>query len=428
MLKETLHRLTTGAVRQQDLAAEALRKADAPAATAVFTRRYSDSAFAADGPYAGVPTTIKDNFDVAGETTLAGSKVLAGTKSAVADAPAVSRLRRAGFNILGRTNMTEFAFAAIGTNPHYGTPRNPAFPNAAHIPGGSSSGAAVSVALDIVPVAIGSDTGGSVRIPAALCGVTGFKPTFGAITLQGVYPLSVSLDSVGVLAHTVADCSSMFDVLRDTPGTRASRPLRGARLAVIENFVRNNLDDPVARAFDAACAKLADAGAVVTPLRLPELDEIPALHRKGNIVMAEAFTQLRDVITGREADCDPRIVTRILAGGDISAAELGAIKQRRKELQAGVAARLEDFDAYLMPTVAITAPTIAAVSEAGPYLATNGLMLRNASVVNFLAGCAISLPCHQHGTAPVGLSVAMIGGRDDVLLGLAESVEAALRV
>jgi aspartyl-tRNA(Asn)/glutamyl-tRNA(Gln) amidotransferase subunit A len=427
MLRETLHRLNTRAIDPRDLMAEAQEKAGAPAAAGVFIRRYEDAAPAADGGYAGVPITIKDNFDVAGETTLAGSKVLAGAQPAAKDASVVSRLRRVGFTILGRTNMTEFAFAAIGTNPHYGTPHNPAFTGDPHIPGGSSSGAAVSVALGIAPVAIGSDTGGSVRIPAALCGITGFKPTFGAITLEGVYPLSTSLDSVGVLAHTVADCAAVFDVVRDAPGVRGPRPLHGVRIAVIENYVRNALDDTVATAFDAACAKLADAGADIVPLRLPELEEIPVLHRKGTIVMAEAFTQLREVITGREADCDPRIVTRILAGGAITPAELEAIKRRRMELQAAVAARLEGCDAYLMPTVAITAPTIAAVGAAEAYLATNGLILRNASVVNFLAGCAVSVPCHPADGAPVGLSVAMVGGRDDALLSLAESIEGALR-
>ncbi len=423
----------TGSAREA--VEEALRRADAPAARAVFTRRYDVDARAAAAkadaspdrpPYWGVPITIKDNVDVAGDVTCAGTKVLASGPPAARNAPVVDRLNRAGFINLGRTNMTEFAFSAIGTNPHYGTPLNPAFTDA-HIAGGSSSGAAVSVALSIVPTTIGSDTGGSVRIPAALCGITGFKPTFGAITNEGVYPLSASLDSIGVLAHTVADCAAVFDVIRDQPGqARVAPSLRGVRLAVIENYVCNNLEAPVARAFDAACAALAAAGAEIVPLQLPEIDEIPELHRNGTMVMAEAYTQLKDVVTGREADCDPRIVTRILGGGKITPAAYDAIKQRRAVLQASVAERLGAFDAYLMPTVAVTAPLIAAVASPEAYLAANILILRNATVVNFLGGCAISLPCHAKGTAPVGLSVAMVGGRDDALLGLAESLARAL--
>ena len=424
----------TGSAR--DAVEEALRRADAPAAKAVFTRRYDEDARARAGaadsssarpPYWGIPTTIKDNVDIAGDVTPAGTKVLAAAAPAAKNAPVVERLIRAGFINLGRTNMTEFAFSAIGTNPHYGTPLNPAFAEP-HIPGGSSSGAAVSVALDIVPVAIGSDTGGSVRIPAALCGVTGFKPTFGVITTEGVYPLAVSLDSIGVLAHNVADCAAMFDVIRDHPGqARIAPPLQGVRLAVIENYVRNNIEDSVARAFDAACAALAAAGAEIVPLQLPEIDEIPELHRNGTMVMAEAYMQLKDVIAGREADCDPRIVTRILGGGKIGAAAYDTIKQRRAILQASVTRRLESFSAYLMPTVAVTAPGIAAVQSPDSYLAANILILRNATVVNFLGGCAISLPCHAQGAAPVGLSLAMIGGRDDALLSLAESIERVLR-
>ena len=420
----------------QEAVDEALRRADAPGAKAVFTRRYDADARAAAAkadassgrpPYWGVPITIKDNVDIAGDVTCAGTKVLASQPPAVRNAPIVDRLNRAGFINLGRTNMTEFALSAIGTNPHYGTPLNPAFADA-HIAGGSSSGAAVSVALNIVRAAIGSDTGGSVRIPAALCGITGFKPTFSAITNEGVYPLAVSLDSIGVLAHTVSDCAAVFDVIRDQPGiARVAPSLRGVRLAVIENYVRSNLEAPVARAFDTACATLAAAGAEIVPLQIPEIDEIPELHRNGTMVMAEAYMQLKDVVTGREVDCDPRIVTRILGGGKITPAAYDAIKQRRLVLQASVAARLESFSAYLMPTVAITAPTVAAVESAESYLATNMLILRNATVVNFLGGCAISLPCQTPGEAPVGLSVAMVGGRDDALLALAERIESALR-
>ena len=420
----------------QDAVDAALRRADAPEAKAVFTERYDAdaraNAKAADSssarpPYWGVPITIKDNVDIAGHVTTAGSKVLASAPPAAKNAPIVDRLNRAGFINLGRTNMTEFAFAAVGTNPHYGTPLNPAFSDS-RIPGGSSSGAAVSVALDIVPVAIGSDTGGSVRVPAALCGITGFKPTFGAITLEGVYPLSPSLDSIGVLARSVGDCAAVFDIIRDgPPQPRDPRSLRGVRLAVIENYVRAGEDAAVTRAFTAACEALTAAGADITSLTLPELDEIPALNRNGTMVMAEGYAQLKDVITGREAECDPKIIYRIVGGGKISADAYDALKRHRAELLAGANRRLARFDAYLMPTVAVIAPAIAAVETVDSFLAANMLLLRNATVVNFLAGCAISIPCSAPGAAPVGLSVATVGGRDDALLALAESVEQALR-
>lgn len=425
----------TGSAR--DAVDEALRRADRPAAKGVFTLRADDrarrDAAAADAssrrpPYWGVPTTIKDNVDIAGEVTTAGSKVLARNPPAAKDAPVAARLKAAGFINLGRTNMTEFAFAAIGVNPHYGTPRNPAFTDE-RIPGGSSTGAAVSVALDIVPAAIGSDTGGSVRIPAALCGITGFKPTFGAITNEGTYPLAASVDTIGVLARDVTDCAAMFDVIRDRPGTARTAPaLRGLRLAAPQNYVRDNLDDAVARAFDAALARLADAGAEIVPLTLPEIDEIPELHKNGTMVMAEAYALLKDVVRGREADCDPRIVARVLAGEKVTPETYSAIMRRRAELQALIARRLAGVEAYLMPTVAITAPAFAEVEAVGAYLAANALILRNATVVNFMGHCAISLPCHAAGTAPVGLSVAMLGDRDDALLALAHSVEQALKI
>ncbi len=413
---------------------EALRRADQPAARSVFTLRADDRArkeaatadqSSARPPYWGVPTCIKDNVDIAGEVTTAGSRILAGNPPAARDAPIVTRLRAAGFINLGRTNMTEFAFAAVGTNPHYGTPRNPAFMDD-RIPGGSSSGAAVAVALGVVPAAIGSDTGGSVRIPAALCGVTGFKPTFGTITNQGTYPLAASVDTIGVLARSVADCAAMFDVIRDQAGDpRAKTPSR-PRLAVIGNYVRKGLDDAVARAVDAACGLLGDAGMELAPLELPEIDEIPELHKNGTMVMFEGYQLLKDIVPGREAEGDPRIVARILAGAKIPPEAYAAIMRRRAELQASAARRLAAFDGYLMPAAAITAPLISAVREQDAFLATNALLLRNATVGNFMGHCAISLPCQPRGTAPVGLSLAMTGGKDDALLALAEDVERIL--
>ncbi len=426
----------TGSAR--DAVESALRRADQPGAKHVFTSRADARALkeaaAADTqyrtgsrrpPYWGVPTCIKDNVDIAGEVTTAGSKLLAKNPPAQKDAPIVTRLRAAGFINIGRTNMTEFAFAAVGSNPHYGTPRNPAFMDD-RIPGGSSSGSAVAVALGIVAAAIGSDTGGSVRIPAALCGVTGFKPTFGAVTNEGTYPLAASVDTIGVLARNVAGCAAMFDVIRDQPGTGCSQAPARPRLAVISNYVRKSLDDAVAHAVDAACDLLSDAGMELAPLELPEIDEIPELHKNGTMVMYEGYQLLKHIVPGHEAECDSRIVARILAGGRIPAETYAAIMRRRAELQASVAQRLAGFDGYLMPATAITAPLIAAVQEQDAFLATNALLLRNATVGNFMGHCGISLPCQPRRTAPVGLSLSMIGGKDDALLALAATVEEIL--
>jgi aspartyl-tRNA(Asn)/glutamyl-tRNA(Gln) amidotransferase subunit A len=276
-------------------------------------------------------------------------------------------------------------------------------------------------------VAIGTDTGGSVRIPAALCGVVGFKPTLAAVSTQGVYPLSPTLDSVGVLARSVADCAAVFNIIRDDKPLAVARPLRGARLAVITNYVTNGVDADVGAAFDAAVSRLAVAGADIASLALPELDQLPDFNRKGTLVMAEAFAGLRDIVAGRESQCDPLIIARILAGGAISADDYTAMKQRRAAMQASALARLEGFDAYLMPTVPIIAPTIDSLSVPERYHAANGLVLRNPSTVNFLGGCAISLPCQDSGKAPVGLALCARAGEDDKLLALALDVEAALR-
>jgi aspartyl-tRNA(Asn)/glutamyl-tRNA(Gln) amidotransferase subunit A len=418
------------------LVEESIARANRPNAAGVYVARCDDAARheaeiadlmrgrAGAPPFAGVPITIKDNVALAGLATTAGSKVLASAPPATADAPLVTRLRQAGFVILGRTNMTEFAFSGVGLNPHYGTPHNPAFAEA-HIPGGSSSGAGVAVALGLAPVAIGTDTGGSVRIPAALCGVVGFKPTASAITLEGIHPLAHSLDSVGVLGRSVADCRAVFDVLRGAQGAPAVGALDGQRLGVIENYMHEGIEPQVARAYDAALAKLGRKARLI-PIRLPEIDEIPALFRKGSMVGPEAFAWHRDIIAGRERECDPKIISRLANGAAMAAHDYVVLQLRRAAFQAAVAARVRDLDALVAPTVPITAPRIDAVQEDAPFSATNALLLRNPTVVNFLDGCALSLPCHEPGTVPVGLSVIGLGAQDDKILRLGAAVEAAL--
>jgi aspartyl-tRNA(Asn)/glutamyl-tRNA(Gln) amidotransferase subunit A len=318
--------------------------------------------------------------------------------------------------------MTEFAFSGLGLNPHYGTPLNPAFPGERRIPGGSSSGAAVSVALGIVPAAIGTDTGGSVRIPAAFCGLTGFKPTADAISQQGVLPLSTSLDAVGVIARGVADCAVMFDVLRDAPGgSRAELPPARIRLGVVSNYVQADMDDPVAHAFADAVRRIARAGAGVHSIEVPELESIPNMMRRATFAGAEAAAWHAPLLDQRDA-YDPRVLVRILAGADMKAADYVRLVERRRAMIAAVAARTAGFDALVWPTVPVIAPTIESLTDDTSYQAANGLALRNSTVANLLDQCAISIPCPIQ-DAPVGLTLAAPRATDDHLLSVAATIE-----
>ncbi len=378
----------------------------------------------AASPLLGTMVTIKDNFDVAGHATTAGSTLLADAPPAQSDAVAVERLRRAGCIILGRTNMTEFAFSGLGLNPHYGTPANPAFPGEYRTPGGSSSGAAVSVALGIVPIALGTDTGGSIRIPAAFCGLVGFKPSATAISRAGVLPLSTTLDTVGVIGRSVADCAGMFDVLRDVPGQESRRgrallPAGRIRLGLVENYVTNDVSPEVARGMDKAVAALDRAGVSIERIRLPELDELPATSRLANFSAVESYGWHEPYLAaGAAPRYDPRVLARIMMGAETPAPAYATVIARRQAMIRSVAARIAGLDALVWPTVPIVAPTIASLASDEAYHATNLLVLRNPAVVNFLDGCAISLPCPVEG-APVGLSLAALNGEDDHLLSVA---------
>src|SRR6201994_2188766 len=219
---------------------------------------------AAPSRYAGIPVSIKDLFDIKGQVTRAGSRALDDSPPADADAPVVARLRRAGFVVIGRTNMTEFAYSGIGINPHYGTPKGAWQRSVGHVPGGSSSGAAVSVLDGMAHGALGTDTGGSCRIPAAYNGIVGFKPTQRRVPLDGAVPLSFTLDSIGPLARTVACCAALDAVLANEPITPLQpRPIRGMRLAVPTTVALDDLDDAVAKTFERALDKLAREGALI---------------------------------------------------------------------------------------------------------------------------------------------------------------------
>ncbi len=376
----------------------------------------------APGPLAGLPVSVKDLLDVAGETTLAGSIVLKDRPPAAADATVVARLRTAGAAVIGKTNMTEFAFSGVGINPHYGTPGNPA--DTSRIPGGSSSGAAVSVAAGICVAAIGSDTGGSIRIPAALCGLVGFKPTMRRVPTAGTIPLSTTLDTLGPIARTVGDCLLVDAIIADAPLAPPALSLRGLRFAVPEDVVMDDIDDQVARAFTAALSKLSAAGAEIVELPMKLLADAKQINLFSPI---EAWAWHERLVTEREALYDHRVAQRIRVGASYGAQDLQRLRDERKGWIAAVETLIAGFDAMLMPTTPIVAPrTEALLASDEAFFEANRLLLRNPALINLLDGCALSLPCHRSGDLPVGLMVAAPAMQDAKLIAIASQIEALL--
>jgi aspartyl-tRNA(Asn)/glutamyl-tRNA(Gln) amidotransferase subunit A len=409
----------------------------APASQSIFTRLTPQAARAAAvhadamreagvqlSPLAGLPVSIKDLLDIAGEPTLAGSVVLKNAPAAVSDAPVVQRLRGAGAAILGKTNMTEFAFSGVGLNPHYGTPANPADAGIARIPGGSSSGAAVSVAAGMCVAGIGSDTGGSIRIPAALCGLVGFKPTARRVPTAGAVPLSTTLDTICAMTRSVDDCILVDRIIADTPLSLAPLSLQGLRLAMPTTVMLDGLDAHVAASFKTALSTLSGAGARIVEIPLAALAELANLNR---FSPAEAWAWHRHLLAEREVEYDSRVARRIRLGSGITAADYIALLEQRRAWIEAVESEIAAYDALIMPTVPLVAPPIAELEASDEvYFRITGLMLRNPSAINYLDGCAISLPCHAAGTLPVGLTLAGPAMADARLLSIARIVEAAL--
>ena len=377
-------------------------------------------------PLAGLPVSIKNLCNVAGETTLAGSTALDDAPPAQHDAPVVARLRAAGAVIVGSTNMSEFAFSGVGANPHYGTPGNPA--DRKRVPGGSSSGAAVSVGDQMAVVALGTDTGGSVRIPSAVCGLTGFKPTARRVPIDGVVPLSTSLDSIGPLANSVECCAIVDAVFAGEPiAIPQAAPLAGLRFGIPKQIVTDDLDPVVAKAFERACKQLSAKGAKVEQVDLPQFNELPAINAKGGFAASEAYAWHQKLIARRGNLYDPFVHPRIMRGKEMSAADYIDLLHARADLQKRVSAVTENYDAVVMPTCAITAPTLEEVSTPEGFTRKNLLLLRNTTIGNFLDRCAISLPCHAAGELPVGFSLMGEAMADKRLLALARSVAPAVR-
>ena len=377
-------------------------------------------------PVDGLPVSLKDLFDAAGEVTRAGSRILEKSQAKRTDAAAVARLRAAGAVFIGRTNMVEFAFGGVGLNPHYGTPRNPWDRKAGRVPGGSSSGAAVAQADGMCVMALGSDTGGSVRIPAALCGLAGFKPTARRVPLEGAFPLSFTLDSIGPLANSIGCCAAYDAVLSGEAASLPEFSVKGLRFVLPRASVLADLDGAVERTFGAAIERLRKAGAIVEERPAPVFDRRSEYFARGGFAAAEAYHVHRPHLA-RLAECDPRVSARILLGKDFPAADYVALREQRAAAVRQFAALAAPFDALVMPTVACVAPTIA---EAGAndedYARWNLRILRNPAFVNFLDGCAATLPCHAPGTAPVGFTVCGPALSDRHILAVAAAVERAL--
>jgi aspartyl-tRNA(Asn)/glutamyl-tRNA(Gln) amidotransferase subunit A len=384
---------------------------------------------AAPSPFAGIPISIKDLFDIKGQVTRAGSRALDDSPPADADAPVVSRLRRAGFILIGRTNMTEFAYSGIGINPHYGTPKSVWQRNVGHVPGGSSSGAAVSVADGMAYGALGSDTGGSCRIPAAYNGIVGFKPTQRRIPREGGVPLSFTLDSFGPLARTVECCAVLDAILADEPvRPLPPRPVKGMRLAVPTTIALDDLDDHVARIFERTLEKLSRQGASIERIEVPEFLDVGVMNSNGGFAAAESYAWHRYLIESQGDVYDPRVSSRILRGQSITAADYIDILEARKSFIARATVRLAPYDAVVMPTCAITPPRISDLADDKAFTKANLLSLRNCTLINMMDGCAISLPCHRAGEAPVGFMLSAAGGSDRRIFELAAGVEAAIHV
>ncbi|MBI1200908.1 MAG: amidase [Rhodopseudomonas sp.] len=375
-------------------------------------------------PFAGIPISIKDLFDMAGDITTAGSTVLSDAAPAHRDAVAVARLRAAGFIPIGRTNMTEFAFSGLGINPHYGTPLNVYDRATGRIPGGSSSGAAVSVTDSMAYAALGTDTGGSCRIPAALCGLVGFKPTARRVPLDGTVPLSTSLDSIGPIAQSVACCATLDAILAgEAPTALSPFPLDGLRLAIPRTMVFDGIDTTVASAFDAARHRLSNAGVKVVDIPLRELNEIAQINRFGGFGAAESYAYHRPLIARKQDQYDPRVVSRILRGKEQSAADYIDLMAARADFIRRMTTSMAPYDALLMPTVPVVAPPLASLATEEAYRDVNLLMLRNPTIANFIDGCSISIPCHKAGEAPVGLMLIGASNSDARLLAIAAAVE-----
>lgn len=431
-LHATIKHLQAGKSTSQAELERAISVAQSNTCQHVFLKTMFDEARTHAGQQAGsalqgLAISVKDLFDVAGQTTAAGSTVLGNAPVAAQDCPAVARLKAAGGVVIGRTNMSEFAFSGVGVNPHFGTPANAASRDAPLIPGGSSSGAAVSVATGAAFIGLGSDTGGSIRIPAAVNGIVGFKSTARLVPTEGALPLSTTMDTVCAVTRSVRDAILAHEILAARRITRSRAPLSSYRLAVVKPIMQDDLDTTVSIAWQRTLKHLRASGVKIDEIDLPEILELTSINATGGFSPAESYAWHHTHIQQHACRYDPRVLARIRRGGGMSAREYIELHAARRQWIKRMAQALTGFDAALSPTVPIVAPLIATVAPGAErdeaFFKVNALLLRNTSVVNMLDGCAISIPCHAPGELPVGLMVWAPAMADDTVLNIALLVE-----
>ena len=442
-LHELQQRLQAGALKSRTLVEESLALIAAPegegarAFLTVYAEEarakadHFDKARAEHRPlprFAGIPIAIKDLFDVAGEVTRAASHVLDNEAPARADADAVALVKNAGFIVVGKTNMTEFSYSGLGLNENFPAPRSPYDRQRGRIPGGSTSGGAVAVADGFVPAALGTDTGGSCRIPAAFCGIVGFKPSSSRVSKRGVFPLAESLDSVGPLGNSVACCAAIDSLLAGADG-ESERPLptKGLRIGVLKGYVDEGLEAPVAMAYSAALTRLARQGAKLIPIKIPEFAELPTISAKGGFSGAEAHALHRSWLKTRRKFYDPWVLARLELGGRQTADDYIDLLHARERLKAIMRAHMQTLDALALPTAPLIPPTIDSLGDLEHSMAINSACLRNTSIANFVDCPSISIPCHAPGDAPVGFMLMGAPLCDRRLLAMARGFEGAVR-
>jgi aspartyl-tRNA(Asn)/glutamyl-tRNA(Gln) amidotransferase subunit A len=375
------------------------------------------------GPLDGTIVSIKDLFDVAGEVTRVGSKVFAEEgKPATADAPVVRRLRAGGAVVVAKTNMSEFAYTGIGANPHFGTPGNPA--DRKRVPGGSSSGAAVAAADGMCEIAIGTDTGGSCRIPGALCGIVGYKPSRQRIPTTGAFPLSYSIDSIGPIARSVEACARADAVMaNETYVPLEPVSLNGLRIGAVVGYPIENLDETVDLKFSDAVARLNKAGAHISEEKLSLLDDMAQVNSKGGVQPAEAFSIHRDLLSRRADAIDPNVQVRLERARTVSAADYIDMVRERARLIRSMDDRIADVDVLAWPTTPMVAPTMQEVAAPDEFARKNAMLLRNTVIVNFFDLCAISVPIPRGSGLPAGFMLVARNGQDQRLFRIAAAIE-----
>lgn len=376
-------------------------------------------------PFAGIPISIKDIFDEAGEITTAGSRILADAPPATRDACVVARLKAAGLIVLGRTNLSEFAYNALGINSFYGDPLAPFERKRERVAGGSSSGCAASVADGAACISLGSDTGASIRIPAAFCGLVGFAPTPHRISKEGVFPLSPSLDCVGPLGRTVSCCAVFDDILCGFAGADVEMAAPASvRVGLPGGRVLDNLDRDVARAYERALRRLAAAGFDLVDVSMPEIEEVGSLNAdRGGLVGFEAFAVHRERIERDRERYDPRILRRLESSASLTEADHAGLLTERAALKQRAKISMRGLDVLLLPTVPIIPPPRSTLQDVAHFQRVNGLVLQNTLFSNFLDLCAVTIPCHEAGEAPVGIMLVGAENGDRALLAMAAAVE-----